>query len=122
MDREEQERWIHEEATNTERGANGRLPHHDEERLPEKQEDLYVEVEWLRLEVERLRDQQQALQRTPQSNDTQVDDDSEHEESDDSHTKRPAGRGRVLHRRPVRLIAALVVAPLLCAGGPRFWD
>jgi len=81
-----------------------------------------VEVEWLRLEVERLRDQQQALQRTPQSNDTQVDDDSEHEESDDSHTKRPAGRGRVLHRRPVRLIAALVVAALLCAGGLRFWN
>ena len=81
-----------------------------------------MEVEWLRLEVERLRDQQQALQRTPQSNDTQVDDDSEHEESDDSHTKRPAGRGRVLHRRPVRLIAALVVAALLCAGGLRFWN
>ena len=81
-----------------------------------------MEVEWLRLEVERLRDQQQALQRTPQSNDTQVDDDSEHEESDDSYTKRPAGRGCVLHRRPVRLIAALVVAALLCAGGLRFWN
>ena len=122
MDRDESERWISEHATNTERVANGRLPHHDEARLPEKQEDLYVEVEWLRLEVERLRDQQQALQRTPQSNDTQVDDDPEHEESDDSHTKRPAGRGRVLHRRPVRLIAALVVAALLCAGGLRFWN
>src|SRR5260370_35081693 len=122
MDRDDAAQGLSGLAANTERVTNGRLPHHDEARLPEKQEDLYVEVEWLRLEVERLRDQQQALQRTPQSNDTQVDDDSEHEESDDSHAKRPAGRGRVLHRRPVSLIAALVVAALLCAGGRRLWN
>src|SRR5260370_19246126 len=120
MDRNESEQWMSGHTTNTEKVANGRLPHHDEARLPEKQEGLSEEVEQLRLEVERLRDQQQALQRSPQSNDTQVDDESEHEGSDDSNTKQPADRGRALHRRAVRLIAALIVAALLCAGGLRF--
>src|ERR1700738_2934726 len=107
MDRNESEQWKSEDTTNTEQVANGRLSHHDEARRteptpPEKQEGLYEEVEQLRLEVERLRDQQQALQRIPQSNDTQVDD--------DSNTKQPADRGRARHWRPVRLIAALIVA------------
>jgi len=122
MDRNESEQWISEHTTNTEQVANGRLPHHDEARLPEKPEGVSEEVEQLRLEVERLRDQWQALRRTPPSSDTQVDDDSEHEESDDSNTKQPANRGRVLRRRSVRLIAALIVAAMLCAGGLRFWN
>ena len=122
MDRNESEQWISKHTTNTEQVANGRLPHHDEARLPEKPEGVSEEVEQLRLEVERLRDQWQALRRTPPSSDTQVDDDSEHEESDDSNTKQPANRGRVLRRRSVRLIAALIVAAMLCAGGLRFWN
>jgi hypothetical protein len=75
----------------------------------------------LRLEVERLREQQKAFQRTPPSNDGHADDDVNHEESDDSNTQDPADRGRVLHRRPVRLILALSLprysAPAACASG-----
>src|SRR5690348_9491629 len=99
MDRNESEQWMSDHITNTQEVANGRLPHHDEARLPEQREALYEEVERLWLEVERLRDQQQALQRTPQLNDAQVDDDSGHEEGDDA--KEPADRGRVRHRRPL---------------------
>jgi len=69
-----------------------------------------------------LRDQQQAWQRTPESNDTHLDDEVKNQQSDDSNTKHPAGRRRVLHRRPVRLILALVVAAVLCAGSLRFWN
>jgi membrane fusion protein, multidrug efflux system len=116
-----------ERITHTEEVANGRLRHHDETHrtdpsVPEDQHGLYEEVDRLQLEVERLRDQQQALQRTPQSNDTQVDDDPEHQESDDSNTKDPAGCGRVLRWRPVRLILAVIVAALLCTGGLRVWN
>jgi membrane fusion protein, multidrug efflux system len=111
---------------NTKQVTNGPLPHHDEARwtepsLPEEQKGLYEEVDRLRLEVERLRDQQQALLRTPQSNDTEVDDDVESDKGDDSNTKDPADHGRVV-RRPVRLILAMVVAALLCAGGLRLWN
>jgi membrane fusion protein, multidrug efflux system len=116
-----------ERITHTEEVANGRLRHHDETHrtdpsVPEYQHGLYEQVDRLQLEVERLRDQQQALQRTPQSNDTQVDDDPEHQESDDSNTKDPAGCGRVLRWRPVRLMLAVIVAALLCTGGLRFWN
>jgi membrane fusion protein, multidrug efflux system len=116
-----------ERTTHTEEVANGRLRHHDETHrtdpsVPEYQHGLYEQVDRLQLEVERLRDRQQALQRTPQSNDTQVDDDPEHQESDDSNTKDPAGCGRVLRWRPVRLMLAVIVAALLCTGGLRFWN
>jgi membrane fusion protein, multidrug efflux system len=137
MDRNESEQWISEHTADTEQVANGSLPHHNgvhrkEPAAPEKQQGryedarlldaLHEEVERLLLEVERVRDHQQALQRTPQSNDTHIDDDVEDEQSDDSNTKDPADRGRVLHRHPVRLILALVVAAILCAGGLRFWN
>ena len=110
---------------NTKQVTNGPLLHRDEARgtepsLPEEQKGLYEEVDRLRLEVERLRHQQQALLRTPQSNDTEVDDDVESDTGDDSNTKNSADRGHVL-RRPVRLILAMVVAALLCAGGLRLW-
>ena len=72
------------------------------------------------LEVERLREQQKALRRPPQSNDTHVASDAADEPSDDARPKDPADRGHV--RRLVRLILALVVAGLLCAGGLRFWN
>lgn len=41
---------------------------------------------------------------------------------DRNESEHADGRGRVLHRRPVRLILALVVAALLCAGGLGFWN
>jgi hypothetical protein len=90
--------------------------------VPEDQHGLYEEVDRLRLEVERLRDQQQTLQRTPQSNDTHVDDDAKDQESDYSNTEEPGGHGRVLRRRALRVMMALVVAALLCAGGLLFWN
>ena len=72
--------------------------------------------------LELLRDQQRALQPTPQSKETQVDNNAEHEKSDQPDPDDPSDRSRVLFRRPVRLILALVVAALLCAGGLRFWN
>src|SRR6266446_6838262 len=108
MDRNESEQWMSEHAADTERAANGLLPRHYkdyriEPSAAEKRNGVYEEIGQLKLEVERLRDQQQALQRTPPSNDTRVDDDVEHAESDDSNTKDPADRRPVLHRRAVRL-------------------
>ncbi len=107
--------------------ANGPVAHHNETRLTdpsesEEQKGLYEEVKRLGLEVEHLLDQQKALQRTPQSNDVQVGDEVENHEDDDSGTRDPPGRPGVLNRRPVRLILALIVASLLCAGGMRFWN
>jgi membrane fusion protein (multidrug efflux system) len=57
--------------------ANGSLAHCDKAHLTqfslsELQRGLYEEVERLRFEVEHLRDQQQALNRTPQSTDFRV--------------------------------------------------
>jgi hypothetical protein len=60
----------------------------------------------LRFEVERLRDQQQALQRIPTSTMTW---------RTRNVTTHRADRGRVLGRRPVRLVLELVAAALLCA-------
>jgi hypothetical protein len=37
MDRNESEQWISEHTTNMEEVESGRLPHHDEACLPEKQ-------------------------------------------------------------------------------------
>jgi membrane fusion protein, multidrug efflux system len=127
MDGNESEQRICEDTTDTERAANGLLPdHYKEYRIepsaPEEQKGLHEEVERLRHEVDRLRDQQQALHRTLQSSAPQVDNDTEHQESDDSNTKDPGDRGRVLHRRPVKLILALVVAATLSMGGLRFWN
>ena len=109
-------------------GANGTVAHHDEADLTgpsvsEEQKSLHEEVERLRLEVEHLLDQQKAFQRTPQSREIQVGDEVEnHHEDDDSSTRDPADRRGVLSRRPIRLVLALVVAALVCAGGLRFWN
>jgi len=106
--------------------AKGAVEHHDEEHptdpsLSEGQKGLYDEVERLRLEVEHLLDQQRAFQRTPQSNDLD-DEDVEDHEVDDSSARNPGDRRGVLSRRSIRLVLALVVAALLCAGGMRFWN
>src|SRR5208282_2279527 len=69
-----------------------------------------------------LVDEQKALQKTPQSNDTRVAEAVENHKGDDSSTRDPAGRRGVLSQRPVRLVLALVVAALMCVGGMRFWN
>ena len=107
--------------------ANGSVAHRDKAHLTqfslsEGQRGLYEEVERLRFEVEHLRDQQQALNRTPQSTDFRVSEKGEDHEGDDSNTRHPADRRGVLRRRPVTLILALIVAAFLCVGGMRFWN
>jgi membrane fusion protein (multidrug efflux system) len=116
-----------EHTTDAERATNGLLRHHHEEyriepSAPEKQKGLYEEVGRLRLEVERLRDEQKALQRTPQSNVLNHGDEVEDHEGDDSNARDPADRRGVLHRRPVKLVLALVVAAILSVAGLRFWN
>jgi membrane fusion protein (multidrug efflux system) len=107
--------------------ANGSVAHRDKAHLTqfslsERQSGLHEEVERLRFEVEHLRDQQQALNRTPQSTDFRVSEKGEDHEGDDSNTRHPADRRGVLRRRPVTLILALIVAAFLCVGGMRFWN
>ncbi|MFZ2063481.1 MAG: HlyD family secretion protein [Candidatus Binatus sp.] len=107
--------------------VDGTVEHHDEADLKgpsisEEQKSLHEEVERLRLEVEHLLDQQKALQKTPQSDDLRVDEDVKDHEGDDSSARNPGDRRGVLNRRPVRLMLAVVVASLLCAGGIRFWN
>jgi acetyl/propionyl-CoA carboxylase alpha subunit len=130
MDRNESKQWISEHTTDAQQAANGAHPHSDrahpaESSVAEKQnglyEELHEEVERLLLEVDRVRDQQQALQRSPQSNDIHADNDAEEEDSDDSNTKHLADGGGDRHRRPVRLILALLVAAILCVGSLYFW-
>ena len=131
MDRHESEQWISEHTAGTGQVANGSLPHHDggqptEHSLAEKPTGLYEEVheeiEQLRLEVERLRERQQALRQTPQSDGTDLGNDADDEHSDNAHPQDPADRAGVFQRRPVRLILALLIAAVLCAGGLRFWN
>jgi hypothetical protein len=118
----------HERITDTEQLGNGRPVNHDDAHLTEssvseQQDGVYEEVERLRLEVDHLRDQQQALQRTPESNDIDPRDEADDDDpGDGSNTNDPTDRRRVFHRRPVRLVQALVVAALLCVGGMRFWN
>jgi membrane fusion protein (multidrug efflux system) len=114
---------------------NGELPHNGEAHLPEPsipedQHGLHAEIRQLRIEVDRLRDQQQALQRTPPSKDTDTKEEKDKnanqekdKESDDAHPKDPAGGvGSVVRRHPVILIVAVVGVALLCVAGLRFWN
>src|ERR1700722_12742752 len=96
MSRNQSEQWISEHTIDTGQVTNGAHPHSDgahptASAVPEKQnglyEELHEEVERLLVEVDRLRDRRQALQRTPPSNDTRVDEDVEDEHRDDSNTK-----------------------------------
>src|SRR6202050_211040 len=91
--------------------ANGAVGHHDEAHLTdssvlEEQKSLHEEVERLRFDVEHLLDQQEAFERSPQSNSIPANDEIE---DDHSSTRNPAGRRGVLNRRPVKLILVLVV-------------
>jgi membrane fusion protein (multidrug efflux system) len=127
MDRHESEQWISEHTVDTGQAANGSSLHHNGAQLTghlvaEKPNGIYEEIKQLRLEVERLRDRQQALRQTPQSDGTDLGNDAEDEHSDNAHPKDPADRAGVLQRRPVRLILALLIAAVLCAGGLRFWN
>ena len=83
----------HERITDTEQLANGTPANHDDAHLAEPpiteaQNGLHQEVERLRREVDHLREQQQALTRTPQSNDLGVsDDEAQDDQSDDAHRR-----------------------------------
>jgi membrane fusion protein, multidrug efflux system len=123
-------------STDSEQVANGPLLHNGEAHrtepsIPEDQLGLHAEIGQLRIELDRLRDQQEAFQRTPPSKDTDVPSEDKNKnateekdkKSDDAHPKDPAGGvGSVVRRHPVILIVALVAAALLCVGGLRFWN
>jgi len=83
--------------------------------------DLQDELNRLRLELERLHDRQEALQRTPR-HDTTVSDEAEDDEDDASAPSRPPGRLSALRKRPLKLILFAAAAALLCATGLRFWN
>jgi membrane fusion protein, multidrug efflux system len=115
----------HERITLTERLANGSPENRDQTRLMQpsgSQNGLHEEVERLRLEVEHLRDEQKAFQRTPESNDLHDGDKVKFHQGDDSNSSDPADRRSVPHRYPVKLVLALVVAAILSVGGLRFWN
>jgi membrane fusion protein, multidrug efflux system len=116
----------HERIIDKEQLANGSSAHSDEAHSTEhsvsgNHDGLHEEVERLRLEVERLREEQQAFTRTPQSNDPDVNPESENDQTDEPHPTDPGNRGRTL-RRPAGLVLASVVAALLFLGGMRFWN
>src|SRR5579864_7363124 len=87
--------------------------HRQNSSAPEEQTTFYDQLGRPRLEVERLRDRQEALQRNPQPNDPDVADYPADylegdEESEPSDPKNPAGRGGFLRKRPVTLLLALI--------------
>jgi membrane fusion protein, multidrug efflux system len=121
--------------TDTEQVADGPLLHNGEAHrtgasIPEDQLGLHAEIGQLRIEVDRLRDQQQALQRTPPAKDTDTKEEQDKnanqekdKKSDDAQPKDPAGGvGSVVRRHPVLLILAVVGVALLCVVGLRFWN
>jgi membrane fusion protein (multidrug efflux system) len=93
----------------------------DANSLPDGQEQLGVEIRNLRLEVAHLRDQQQALQREPHSDDTGPEKEVEKSPGDERNRKNAKGGDRPIRSR-LRLVLALAVAALLCVTGQRFWN
>jgi membrane fusion protein, multidrug efflux system len=89
---------------------------------PDEKNEFREEIRQLRSEFERLRDQQTALQHSPQPNETDVADEAEDEQTDGTDPKDRANGGHVHHRRPLRLIVALIGAALLCVAGMRLWN
>jgi membrane fusion protein, multidrug efflux system len=115
-----------EHITSTGQLTNGAAENREQTRptqpsVSEKQNGLQEEVERLRLEVEHLREEQKALQRTPPSDDLDGDEVEDHE-SNDSNPRHPANRRGVLHRRPLKIVLALVATAILSVGGLRFWN
>jgi membrane fusion protein, multidrug efflux system len=110
--------------SNTHNGTAGTsLPTLEQDGLePAEQQEpgaLEHEVRELRSELEYLRIQQQTLQRTPLSNDRDTDNDAQ-EDADDAHSRDPAGG--IFHRRPARLVLALVVTIALGVAGLHIWN
>jgi hypothetical protein len=116
----------HGRITLTQQLVNGSLQNRDQTRtqpsVSETQNGLHEEVRRLRLEVEHLRDEQKAFQRTPELNDLHDGDKVEVHQGDDSNASDPADRRGVPRRNPVKLVLALVVAATLSVGGLRFWN
>jgi membrane fusion protein (multidrug efflux system) len=110
----------------TEQLQNGSLQNRHQTRTQpsasEKQNGLQEEVELLRLEVDRLRDEQQAFQRTPESNDLHGGDKVDVHQGDDSNADDPLDRRGAPRRYRVKLVLALVFVTILSLGGPRFWN
>jgi membrane fusion protein, multidrug efflux system len=80
---------------------------------------LRDQIRLLRSEVDRLRDQQQALLRTPRS-DSDSGQSPEQEPGDNPDREDPMGGRRVV-RHPIRLLLALAAVALLSAAGVRLW-
>src|SRR5580698_1147831 len=91
----------------TEQLQNGSLQNRHQTRTQpsasEKQNGLQEEVELLRLEVDRLRDEQQAFQRTPESNDLHGGDKVDVHQGDDSNADDPLDRRGAPRRYRVKL-------------------
>jgi membrane fusion protein, multidrug efflux system len=88
----------------------------------DEQNELRRVIRQLRLELERLRDQQSALQYTPRPNERDDADESEDEQTGSTDPKdRPSG-DHVHRRRLLRLTVALLGATLLCVFGVRLWN
>ena len=83
----------------------------------EEQGRAYAEPRRLRLWFERL----QALQSTPQSDDSDTGDEAEDEQEDSPQPTSPE-RSTILRRGPGRLILIAILAALLCAGRFEFWN
>jgi len=110
--------------TNTHNGAVGKslrdLQRDGLESTDQQEPDAPAhEVRQLRYELERLQIQQHALQRTPLSNDSDADGEAQ-EDTDDAHSRRPAGG--IFRRRPFRLVLALILAIALGVTGWHVWN
>jgi membrane fusion protein, multidrug efflux system len=98
-----------------------------ESQLTEIERGLDEKVDRLRRDLERLIEQQHALQRTPahpaetpsaDEADVTHDTDDEHDRSQSG----PPGRwGRMLRNHPLRLALVLIAIVILGVAGPRFW-
>jgi membrane fusion protein, multidrug efflux system len=88
----------------------------------EERQELYEEIKRLQVELEQVRDQHTALQRTPPPNEPDIHNDAGNEETGSFDPKDRADGNRVHRRRPARLLLALLGATLLCVAGLRLWN
>jgi hypothetical protein len=89
--------------------------------VPE-QSTVIEQIGLLRREVERLREEQHALQRSPKISDPDDADETGEDEPNKANPENPRDSGRSLWRRPLVLLVMLVMAVFLCVGGLRFWN